>query len=858
MAGVKVKSLDGKDLEEGTKVRHPKYTGTVIKVIPSAGTVRIRKEDGTEVIARGHKVSVIDEGADPVPAPVVQNLVAGSAGVDPATGLPYFVGRDGKVYQIGDTISHAKKGDGKVKSIYVGATSVAVDWADGTQSRSQANALFGKDSGGEKAPEPVDPPAVEPTAPTAPTAPEPVAPEPAPAPKVKLTGQFTDPEPKKKLSVKTGIEGGDPVGKSGPVSPHGELLPGDPSDTMVLSMLYPTGSVVTYHNKTGGVKYRIKKGEDFMWYELNDDGSTTPDGFHQYIPAISRVQMYVKVDPNGKRDTRNEAPDNEEWLNSIPLGGTVTTNGHWDGGTKVWTKLADGFWKTDEMGALNAGVTRYNIIDSSGDGDWRTPNHAAEGWDEYPDTRTRHMKLFKLPEGSEVTFAKTPNISYVKENGRWAEVLRGQRTGLTHNNLNNFSANTTMAFVKKGQGEAVSVVPKRERPASLKGDPREIHAVFGSDMDKYTGIDTLFREYDRESSPFNALNVDPIAVQSPRVAVNQTTNSRGEKFVTGARIYDLKGEYLGKIAGIMKPEVAYGKNTIEIQHARGDGLYSAYRRPPTYNPENVTTVRTKNWDTSTDLDFSGYTSVDEIARKMNDTYGGMVFDLDPRTTDLRLAREYAGTVSKLFNKYPMLQESMAWVGTEEFPNGANAAALSYGPKDYGVNGQPSNSNDDPSYGHVGTRVGFSTAKSYNTFVRLKKEGQVTRWNNKVEPGKEVEATTTHEFGHVLDYFTGVISEKKVLEMVSEVLGREVTKNDSALGQELFNNHMLSGYSLQFGAIYPVELVAESFQDVEMNGAEAKELSKLVHQELMRRLAILSQSGVVSVNNEVVSIDGKAV
>jgi hypothetical protein len=115
----------------------------------------------------------------------------------------------------------------------------------------------------------------------------------------------------------------------------------------------------------------------------------------------------------------------------------------------------------------------------------------------------------------------------------------------------------------------------------------------------------------------------------------------------------------------------------------------------------------------------------------------------------------------------------------------------------------------------------------------------------VDEGREVEATVTHEFGHVLDFFTGVISEEKILEFASEVLGRKVTQNNSELGQELFNNKLLSGYSLKWGNIYPVELVAESFQDVEMNGVNASPLSKLVHQELMRRLATQANASVES-------------
>jgi hypothetical protein len=869
MTGVTVKSFDGKELEEGMKVRHAKYTGEVIKVIPSAGTVKIRKEDGTEVFAKGHKVSVIGEGSEPVQAPVVSNLVAGSAGVDPVTGVPYFVGRDGKVFQTGDPVVHAKKGEGTVKAIYVGATSVAVDWADGTSSRSQANALFGKDNGGASSPEPTEPPAVAPTKPEpAPVKPEPTVTEPPAAPAVKLSGQFTEPEPKSKLSVKGGeIEGGDPVGKTKPVSPHGDPLPGDQSDLMMLSMLYPQGTIITYYNKTKGVQYRIKKVEGDVWHELKDNGFIT-EGSHQYIPHLSRMQMAVKPNWEGKRDSRMEAaPDNEEFLNSIPVGATVTTVHHYDGKEKVWTKIAPGYWKNDEIGGLfNSSLWRYGIGDYTGIGDgYLTPDYKAAGWTEYEGGKTRAMKLFKLTEGSEVSFARTPNVYYVKENGKWSEVIRGKKTGLT---LANLSAESnafkdTPAYVNSANAVASqSYVSSREKPANMVGDPKEIEAVFGSDISSYAGVSNLFREYDKKTSPFNTANVaTPIEPRYPDRDLAEYTNSRGDKFVIGSRIYDTNGDYLGKVGRIVKPWRSEGPESdyqIHVIHARGDNLYGVDTYPK-YNPESVTSIRTKHWDTSTDLDFSDYNSVPEISRKMNETYGGFFFDMRPRMTDIRTARQFAETVSKIFNKYPMLQESMAFVGTEKMRSATNGAAYSHGPVEYGISGDPNESSYDPKYGHVGSRVGINVGKTYETFVHDKQYSVKTRWNNFIEEGREVEATTTHEFGHVIDYFTGKISEDKILEFVSEVLGRKVTENTAALGNELFENQLLSDYSRKFDKIYPIELVAESFQDVEMNGANAKDLSKLVHQELMRRLAILGQPSVESSNSNVgASSEGVAV
>jgi outer membrane biosynthesis protein TonB len=866
MSGVKVHALGGEELVEGMEVRHPKYTGTVIRVIPSAGTVRIKKQDGTEVIARGHKVSVITPGAEPTPTPAVQNLAPGSAGVDPTTGLPYFVGRDGKVFQIGDTVSHAKKGEGTVKAIYVGATSVSVDWADGSNSRSQAKALYGKDGGGENSPEPTNAPSVEPVDPE-PTTPEPTAPAPAPvepepvvpeptAPAAPAVDPVeTEPASKSKLSVKGGeIEGGDPVGKSGPVSPHGEPLPGDQTDLMMLSMLYPQGSVITYYTKTGGVKFRLKKVEGDVWHELKENGFINENAY-QYIPHLSRMQMAVKPNWGGKRDSRiGNAPDNETFLNSIPIGGTVTTADHWDGKPRTWTKLAPGYWKSpDQGGAFNNSLHRYGVSDFSGiDDSFTTPDYKAEGWSEYAAGKDRALKLFKLTNGSEVSFARRPNVHYVKENGKWAEVVRGKRTGTILNTLNaeSNSYSDGPAFVNVANAaEKENYVPKRVKPENIVGDPKEIDAVFGTDIDNYSGVDTLFRQYDRETSPLNALNLPPTPPRWKFADVAETTNSRGDKIVVGARAYDLQGNYIGKVKSIRHPEnsLAGDGKSVELMHTPDQGIVPLNTDTTRVNPEDMTTVRTKHWDTSTDLDFSDYTRVKDIEEQMNETYGGINFQLAPRATDIRTARQLSATVSKIFNKYPQLQEAMSFVGTQPYgqKDGANAAMFASGPSEFGVTGSTTANTYEGRYGHVGARMAFNVSRSYEAFVRGKRESQKTRWNNNVDEGREVEATVTHEFGHVLDFFTGVISEEKILEFASEVLGRKVTQNNSELGQELFNNKLLSGYSLKWGNIYPVELVAESFQDVEMNGVNASPLSKLVHQELMRRLATQANASVES-------------
>jgi hypothetical protein len=104
---------------------------------------------------------------------------------------------------------------------------------------------------------------------------------------------------------------------------------------------------------------------------------------------------------------------------------------------------------------------------------------------------------------------------------------------------------------------------------------------------------------------------------------------------------------------------------------------------------------------------------------------------------------------------------------------------------------------------------------------------------------------SHEIGHALDYLTNNIDEARMLEIVSDVLGRKVDKNDAKLRKELLDKNMVSEYSTRnpdtmynterVYDINVVELVAESFADVEINGVNAKEISKRIHKELIDKL-----------------------
>jgi superfamily I DNA/RNA helicase len=862
---VDVLSKDGTPLTEGMRVSHPKYNGEIIKLIPSSGSVKIRKDDGTEVISVGKKLSELGANAPvdaPAPAPVpAGDLPIGHAGIDPVTNKLFFVGSDGKVHQIGDRITHPKKGEGTVKAIYVGATSVAVDWDNGKKDRAQTKTLAGipGEGGSDEPTPPVDTPeptpAPEPTPePTPPPvdvpeptpAPEPT-PEPAPAPVAEPAPAPKEAE-KKKLSVKEAeVEGGDPKGADGtPVSPHGEPLPGTPSDLYVISMLYPSGSVITYSQKTKGVRFRIIKDDTGLWHELNDDGTFDKDKFYQWIPDIARHQMHVKINEGGLRDPRNKATDHDAFLDTLPIGATVITDNSYNGKVE-WTKEAQGFFTSIVGGALHEGLAGYGISDvPSLNPGWHRPDWIAEGWESSPYSPQQKMKLFKLKDGARVSFAEQPDLVFTKIDGRWMDEIRGVPTGKWYNTLAVPSDRFQRGAFIDRSGEEQTITAPVPRPETVKGDAKEVEAVFAPNVDNYKGVNNLFRGgHNRDTSVFNPVNL-PAPASKISWQTTEHFNSHGDRFVPGARVYDrATGAYMGKVMSM--EEVGFdGQAVLAVQHGPEDKLHDFQNvwGKELRNTDQYTTKRAHKWDTSTDLDFESYTSVSQITAKIRETYPGFNFEMMPRKTDIRIARQVAHTTSKILNKYPFLEESLGFIGTEDMKKrNPNAAARSFGPRIYSMTHTTRDLRaglTEPVFGHVGTQLGLNVFEGYESFVRGQRDSVASGWHNYVEPGREVESVMTHEFGHVLDYFSGVIPEKRVLELVSEVLGRPVTKNDRDLGSELRHNKLLSEYSLKDGKIYNVELLAEAFQDVEMNGASASELSKKMHQELMRRLATINQ------------------
>jgi hypothetical protein len=245
----------------------------------------------------------------------------------------------------------------------------------------------------------------------------------------------------------------------------------------------------------------------------------------------------------------------------------------------------------------------------------------------------------------------------------------------------------------------------------------------------------------------------------------------------------------------------------------------------TYNIESLTSQPTPPvWNNQADLKFGADADYAGITDTMAKAYPGVHFNF---RSDIPIARtrEYAETVSKMLNKFPQLSATLTSV--ESSPIDPKIKAFAYA------------STSDHS-GLRDTKVVFNSAIGTRIKGAMRKGAEENYFNN-VPEGREMEYVMTHEFGHTLDYLTGNISDNEVYELMSELLPPEVLADKRNLGKYLFDNGMISEYSKEpeNNKIYTVELVAESFADVELNGASAKPISKLVHAELMKRLDEIS-------------------
>jgi hypothetical protein len=341
-------------------------------------------------------------------------------------------------------------------------------------------------------------------------------------------------------------------------------------------------------------------------------------------------------------------------------------------------------------------------------------------------------------------------------------------------------------------------------------------AFSGPELEAYSGVVAGGWSSDDIFGEKSALNVLSEAGKD----LGQThvlENSRGNQFRQGTKVYNRIGRFLGVALSAQRASGGrYGMNVRK-------GTSLASNDQSVYDIEELISEPTPRlWEQKEDLTFTDETSHSAISSKMTKAYPGVAFNFRD-DIPLERAKEYAATVSKMLNKFPQLSATLTSVESRPAPKGLQALAYA------------STSN------HAGlrdTKVVFNSDVGKRIKSMMRKGAEVKYFNN-VPEGREMEYVMTHEFGHTLDYMTGNITDGEVFELMSELLPPEVLANKSRLGKYLFDNGMVSEYSTEGNKIYTVELVAESFADVELNGASAKPISKLVHAELMRRIDEIS-------------------
>lgn len=362
-------------------------------------------------------------------------------------------------------------------------------------------------------------------------------------------------------------------------------------------------------------------------------------------------------------------------------------------------------------------------------------------------------------------------------------------------------------------GENMSLKSDR----ALKPQP----ALKGAELDAYSGIeagnwsDDLFGEK-------STLNVRSKAGKG----LGNTTivsNSNGDSFRQGTKVYDAKsGEFVGVvISGRRGNGGQYGVN-VRKGVADPRRMMSGGNEQ-VYNVERlISEPAPRVWGKQADLTFAETDTHSDISTKMTEAYPGVTFNFRD-DIPIRRTREYAATVSKMLNKYPQLSATLTSV--ESSPIDPKIKAFAYA------------ATTDHS-GLRDTKVVFNAGIGTRIKGAMRK-GVEDKYFNNIPEGREMEYVMTHEFGHALDYMTGNLSDNESYELMKELLPPEVLADKRKLGKYLFENGMVSEYSTEGNTVNTVELAAESFADVEINGASAKPISKLVHAELMKRIDEMS-------------------
>jgi len=165
---------------------------------------------------------------------------------------------------------------------------------------------------------------------------------------------------------------------------------------------------------------------------------------------------------------------------------------------------------------------------------------------------------------------------------------------------------------------------------------------------------------------------------------------------------------------------------------------------------------------------------------------------------------------------------------------------------------------DSAYAHVqpyrgggaDMRLNARFTRDYQTMKDSKMNGQIKKWTTKGAGEKPWEATITHEYGHVLDWFAGEAdARKKLFNPIKKVYMEEsgepkfmlskfvrwlsgdrfaYTYNGAGPSRYAVNKPTDKGYN-------EAEIIAESFTDVVRNGSDAKPVSRAVYDVLMREV-----------------------
>jgi superfamily I DNA/RNA helicase len=608
------------------------------------------------------------------------------------------------------------------------------------------------------------------------------------------------------------------------------MLPdGEPSDMMYPMELgavlrsYRVGTVVSQLDKDGDLVGTYQKNSKGQWLERDRDGSYVGAGVTFSLSAPMRDGARFVVDEPKRNDSKWTSLGNKDTtlgvnprdglFDNLPIGSVVEFNR----GTR--TKLRDDLWRHDQTGAItNTPKDRpFRVDKAEGVEVEEVIPIGPDTYDEIKPGNARNKLLKDAPERSQFYFANSPEAIWTKEGGVWVERVSGVKTGKTV-----VSASLEPEFNDKDSWGHLLM------PNGVKVDDLLDLSLDSDrfDMETYDGS-ADFSDYDPKSSKFNPISEVSTNSFEPD---DLYTVIGGKKFHLGGIVRDRDGNDIGKIAGVLSDRILLdSRNTPVIRDGQNTRKYF---KADEVIENGWTPELTPDSDYSKEIDYDTL-AIQNLVASLKARYPGLQISMEGM--DITKAREMARTIDRILTKYPQLRHSLNKITAEDFGS-FNAA---------GVSSNMGNSRIPFSARNLS--VNSASANRANFRRGVQQQGDL---NNlvKVPEGREVEYIMTHEFGHSLDYLTGNISDDKMLELISQALGRKVTRNDKALRDELIRKKMLTKYSTrglpEFGHmpnsavgddVFSIELAAESFADVEINGVNARPLSKLIHKEIIDKL-----------------------